>query len=123
MGVRDGGSPVKRWLNENAFLLALILVVLAVTPGYIRLENNVNEVEELVEHDRQGQLDRCRTSNDGREQIRQTFHDTFDQLQLLGADPALIEQLNAIVPRAEEQDLDCNGDGQLTEEDYSARPR
>lgn len=113
---------MRRWLNENAFLLALILVVLAVTPGYFRLESNINDVESLLIQDQADRLVRCQESNDSRMQIRQTFHDTFDQLATLGADPALIDRLNAIVPTAEGTDIDCDSSGTLDEGDYSARP-
>lgn len=120
---------LRRWLNDNAFLLALILVVLAVTPGYIRLENNVRDVrdqqeqvEALLEEDQTAQLNRCRIANDSRAQIRQTFHDAFEQLALLGADPELIEQLDSIVPKPEDSDIDCDGNHIIDKGDYGARP-
>jgi len=114
---------LRNWLNENAFLLALILVVLAVTPGYIRLEGNVRNVEDLIYQDRIERLTRCQEANDSRAQIRDTFHDAFEQLQPIGADPEFIQQLHSIVPTPEDTDIDCNSDGVLDEEDYSARPR
>ena len=100
-------------VRDHPILTAVIVLLLVVIPGFIRIEMLARDTAAVSE-------DRCRVSNDSRAEIRNTFHEAFEQLVTIGADAAFVQQLHDIVPTPDEQDIDCTGDEQLTEADYSA---
>lgn len=109
--------------RERPILTAFLLVLALAIPGFVRLEMIAQDTQNLIEDRNQQTLERCRASNDSRLTVRETFHSVFDQLELLGADPVVVQQMHDIVPSPETQDLDCDNDGELTERDYGSDVR
>lgn len=109
--------------RERPVLTAFLLMLALAVPGFIRLEMIAQDTQDLLREREQNTLERCRASNDARFAVRETFHTVFDQLEALGADPVVVQQMHDIVPRADTQDLDCDNDGELTERDYGSDVR
>lgn len=138
-------KPLK-WVVEQCklrpFLSALIVLLIVITPGYFRIEQAIKRdsdtASQLVVVTKQ-QTDQakattqinCHTRNTAQKNSRDRFSELFNALDvLLTTSPtqtlqqqqvahAFIDGLRKAVPLDPTvEDVDCNGDGQLTNADY-----
>jgi Na+-transporting methylmalonyl-CoA/oxaloacetate decarboxylase gamma subunit len=135
-----------RWVEyqtkNRPFLSALVVLMIVIVPGFVRLENASNKTNQTaaqVEVVSQAQvaqvkaisLANCQTRNTAQKNGRQRFDQLFNAIEvILTSSPtatpeqqqaahSFVESLRKAVPLdATVEDVDCNGDGQLTIADY-----
>lgn len=60
----------------------------------------------------------CQVFNHGNEQVRVTFEGIFEVLAKRGLSPQALREMRREVAPAKQTDVDCNGDNELTHQDY-----
>lgn len=141
-----------RWLDHQMdtrpFFTAVVVMLLVVTPGFIRIEQNANTAQSAADSAHATALsvaaaearddarakaeviESCQTRNTFQQNTRDKFdryNNAIETLLLANVtDPeriartqAFVEQLRLSVQTApEDEDADCNGDGEFSEADY-----
>lgn len=111
--------------------LTAVLSILLVIVGYgvivaREAATNAQDTADLVERlqvsreeDRLEQLaETCRTRNLAALQGRQEFLRAYDVLEEIIQDTGTVDRLRNSITPTDDTDIDCDGDGQLTEADY-----
>lgn len=137
--------PLK-WIQKQTklrpFLSALVVLLLIIVPGYFRIENAVSHTntntQQLgdvtraqTQQVKQTSLINCQTRNTAQRNSRDRFNQLFNAIDVIltsspSASPqqqqathAFVDQLRKAIPLDPTvEDIDCNGDGQLTIADY-----
>lgn len=147
-----GFKRIRLWLDEQIddrpFVTALIVLILVVTPGFIRVEQNANTANEAADvaqataesfaaaaakEDLKQQdeiIQSCQTRNTFQRNTRDKFDRFLNTLELLlstsASDPErakrvgdFIQQLRESVETTpEDEDRDCNNNGEVGPSDY-----
>jgi hypothetical protein len=142
------GRWIRRQTKNRPFATALVVMIIVVSPGFLRLENiadtaneaassaktlateRVEEAKRDAEKLKEETLIGCQTRNTFQQNVRVKFARFIDAIELAfvssardpeqaGRTRAFINQLrDAVETRPEGEDRDCNDDSKIDDADY-----
>lgn len=129
--------PILTWWYRRPTLAALLLIALAVIPGYWRMERLASRQEATLEDmaafakrlQRQEEREsarlareievQCRVRNATVRRERVTTEAILDRLKAVGGNARMVEDVRDEIPPIEDQEVvDCNKDGEITDADF-----